>query len=372
MKILLIGHRQDIFARELGGELEAKGHQTFFLDSASLEVLRKNSIVNTSYAKRFGRYRNIPKINVLFKFYFIYRAIAENSFDVVNVLSAGWQYLLLLRYIKKASSRFVITFYGSDFYRTSNNIKKMQMPLYRAVDALTFTNPTTKESFLNHYGYFNEKSFVCRFGLKTLDFIDSNRNKECTVMKSHLGYDPDKIIITCGYNATAAQQHEAIIENIQALEEELLKKVQFVFLLTYGDREYGSRIKQLLKKSAFDYIVLEDFLYDDDNAYTKLASDIMINILETDSFSGSMQEFLYAGNIVITGEWLPYGLFDENGIQYEKIAKPEELCDKMAYCIRHMDEMKKDLGNNRKIIGNLSSWSRNIQSWIDVYSFSKK
>jgi hypothetical protein len=38
-----------------------------------------------------------------------------------------------------------------------------------------------------------------------------------------------------------------------------------------------------------------------------------------------MQEFLYANNIIITGSWLPYEVFDNEGIQYVKIDDISEL-----------------------------------------------
>jgi glycosyltransferase involved in cell wall biosynthesis len=206
--------------------------------------------------------------------------------------------------------------------------------MYKKADALTFTNPLTKDSFLNYYKDFDNKTFVCRFGLTTLDFIDKNRIKNKSEIKNHFGYSQDKMIITCGYNATKAQQHEKIIENLVKLPKELLQGIQFIFPMTYGDNKYKEKIKNILKDTDLDYIVHEDFLYADENAYIKLASDIMINVLETDSFSGSMQEFLYAGNIVITGNWLPYDVLDGEGIVYFKIDAVDDLREKLEYIIK--------------------------------------
>jgi glycosyltransferase involved in cell wall biosynthesis len=309
---------------------------------------------------------------VLIKFFFIGRIINENYYDVINIHSCSWQYILLLKRFKKSAARLVITFYGSDFYRTSDRVKKLQIPLYMRADALTFTNPATKESFLQYYKKFEQKSFVCRFGLKTLDYIDKNRNENKSSIRRYLGYKTDKTIVTCGYNSTQAQQHMAIILALKKLDQVVLSEVQFIFPLTYGDSSYKEEVKKLLNESTLDYIVLEDFLYKDDNACIKLASDIMINILETDSFSGSMQEFLYAGNVVITGQWLPYGLFDKNGVRYEKIENTDGLADKINYCIKHLNELQQGLGDNEKIIRKLSGWSANIQDWIDAYTFDGK
>jgi hypothetical protein len=109
--------------------------------------------------------------------------------------------------------------------------------------------------------------------------------------------------------------------------------------------------------------VLENYLHGDENANIKLASDIMINMLKTDSFSGSMQEFLYASNIIITGSWLPYELFDKEGIVYEKIDKLSTLHSKISEVLSRNFILNKNI----EIIKNLSNWNNNIKSWIEAY-----
>lgn len=369
MKILLIGNRLDIFAKELGGELVGKGHNVYFLDTANLEILSwDREVVERQYALRFQRFRDIPKINALVKLFLISKILNKSGFDVVNILGVGWHFVLLFLWLER-HIRLILTFYGSDFYRSSRWAKTVLLPLYKRVYAITFTNPATKASFLKHYQCFEEKCHVCRFGLKTLDFIDKNRSTNRAGIRKHLGYDQNRLIVTCGYNATSAQQHETMIECIKRLPKKAKDAMQFVFPLTYGDPAHKEKVKAILHRSSLNYLVLEEFLYADENAYIKLASDIMINILQTDSFSGSMQEFLYAGNIVITGSWLPYELFDSSGIVYEKIDEPQALTSKLFECYEGFEEFRKKLGANEAIIHELSSWSVTIEQWLAVYTY---
>jgi hypothetical protein len=135
--------------------------------------------------------------------------------------------------------------------------------------------------------------------------------------------------------------------------------------MTYGDKLYKESIKNILQKTSLDYIVLEDFLFEDNNAYIKLASDVMINMLQTDSFSGSMQEFLYANNLVITGSWLPYEVLDNEGIFYYKIDDIYELKDKLMVILSNLN--KENAIKNQQIIYSLSSWEANIKEWMEVY-----
>ena len=365
MKILLIASTKDVFGRELKNELFNKDLDVNLLDFESLVLLEKNNFEDNKYSELFKKFKFIPKLSMLFRMWYIKEIIQKNNFDVINIHVSRWFYLLILPWLTQ--KKVIVTFYGSDFYRTSNFIKNIQTLLYKNADAITFTNPLTKESFLNYYKNFENKSYVCRFGLKTLNFIDKNRNIDKKDLRQSLKYSLEKIIVTCGYNSTKEQQHDKLIENILKLPNELLIKVQFIFPMTYADNTNKEKIRNILKQTNLDYIILEDFLYGDDNANIKLASDIMINILETDSFSGSMQEFLYANNIIITGSWLPYEVFDKAGIQYIKINDINELSFKLERIID--SEIKTfDTLKNKNIIAELSLWNNTIESWLNVYT----
>ncbi len=365
MKILIIANSKIVFGKELKNELVDKNIDVTLLDFEFLTIFDADNQVLINYSEKFQKYKNIPKLSMFFRMLYIKKIIEDNDFDIVNIHVSRWYYLLILPTLAK--QKLVITFYGSDFYRTNNFIKNVQKIIYKKADVLTFTNPSTKDSFFKYYNDFENKLYISRFGLKTLDYIDINREKSKGEMKKSLGYSSKKLIITCGYNSTKAQQHEKIIQAIIKLPNQLLNNVQFIFPMTYGDTTHKDKIKGILKETSLDYVILEDFLYEDNNAYVKLASDIMINILETDSFSGSMQEFLYAKNIVITGFWLPYDLFDKEGIIYHKIDEDDELTKKIEGVINNYEELKKNLDVNINIINKLSSWKNNIKSWIEIY-----
>ncbi|MFX4218398.1 glycosyltransferase [Aliarcobacter butzleri] len=365
MKILIIASTKDVFGKELKNELFIKGLDVYLLDFETLEMFDKNNSEDKKYSKLLEKFKNISKFSMLFRLWYIKSIIKENNFDIINIHVSRWFYLIILPWLIK--QKLVITFYGSDFYRTSNFIKNIQKLLYKKAHIITFTNPLTKNSFIEYYKDFKNKSYVCRFGLKTLEFIDKNRDINKKELRKYLGYDLEKIIVTCGYNSTKEQQHEKIINNLIKLQKEILEKVQFVFPMTYGDIIHKEKIKSILNQTNLDYIVLEEFLYREDNANIKLASDIMINILETDSFSGSMQEFLYANNIIITGAWLPYEVFDNAGIQYVKINDINELYLELKKII-DSDIQTFNISKNKNIISKLSLWNNTIESWVDAYT----
>lgn len=367
MKLLIIANSSIVFGKELRNELLEKDYEVSLLDFESLELLECKAL-NKKVSSAFSTFKKIPKLSMLFRMYFILKVIKSGEYDVVNIHYNRWFYKVIMHYFKSSKTKLVISTYGSDFYRASDKIRNRLRSIYEVADAVTFTNIATKEEFVNYYKAFEGKSYLCRFGLKTLDFIDKNRELSKERMQQRLGYDSSKIIVTCGYNATEGQQHFKIIEGLEKLDETLLKRCQFIFPLTYGDASYGQKVIDRVEGTHLNSKVLKEFLYQDDNAFVKLASDVMINILTTDSFSGSMQEFLYARNVVITGSWLPYNTFDEAGIVYEKINSSEELSEKLTYVIDNLDTLKAKTAPNAGIIAMLSSWSQNIDSWIEVFT----
>lgn len=364
MKVLLIASAEDVFGRGLQCQLLERNINASLLDFGSLVLIDENEKRITKYVELYLGIRVFLKIKMFLRMWIIKKIIQESNPDIINIHVSRWFYLMILPWIKRRG--LIITFYGSDFYRTSALVKRIQTILYSNADAITFTNPITRSSFLDFYKDFYHKSYVCRFGLDALDFIDKNKKLEKMDLKRKVGFSTNKIIVTCGYNSTKAQQHEKVIYTVLKLPATILEKFQFIFPLTYGDQDWKIRVKKILNATELDYICLENFLHADQNAYIKIASDIMINTLETDSFSGSMQEYLYANNVVMAGAWLPYDVFDKAGVKYIRVKDFNEINTWLADIAR-MGVSNFDTVGNDEVIGKLSRWPCVIDSWLDVY-----
>ena len=102
-------------------------------------------------------------------------------------------------------------------------------------------------------------------------------------------------------------------------------------------------------------------------ALIRKATDIMIQVQTTDQFSGSMQEHLYAQNVVITGSWLPYKAMKNEGIYFEEIRNIAEITDLLPEIIRNCSTYESKTHQNTEIISNLSRWENNIQAWSKLY-----
>ena len=138
--------------------------------------------------------------------------------------------------------------------------------------------------------------------------------------------------------------------------------------MTYGiDLNYTLKIKKLLKEYCLKYMFINDFLSYERLSSLRICSNLAILPLETDSFSGTVQEYLYTENVLISGSWLPYDLFKKKGVYYETIDNFEDLPEKIKYCINNYDMLKEKTKINKQIIWKLSSWDSNIDNWINLY-----
>ena len=101
--------------------------------------------------------------------------------------------------------------------------------------------------------------------------------------------------------------------------------------------------------------MLKSHLSNVDVAKLRIETDIAINIQQTDAFSGSLQEHLFAGNILLVGDWLPYDILDENHVFYKK-SSLTDLSDQIKDCIVNYDKYKKMTCGNQDKMHNISSW----------------
>ncbi|MFA5233469.1 MAG: glycosyltransferase [Sulfurimonas sp.] len=370
MRILLIGNPYSIFIVQLIQNLknidsslqidvlELGESQKTFESSADqiISLVRKKS--------------NNNLIDFFFKiFYFFYKKIQLKkipTYDVVNIHSYSKGINRYWHEIKKIAPFRIITFWGSDFYRVSTHTKELYRDALKETTYITFTNIGMKKDVYQYYQDFQDKMRVCSFGLETLEWIKKTSAADVDIFKKKFNM-PEKIIITCGYASSHSQRHLIIIDQVCKLDVSILEKCFFIFPMGYGDMAYKQTVEQKLKKTSLNYLVLSDFFSPSEIAKLRLSSNIMINILETDQFSGSMQEALFANNIVVSGTWLPYEILYQEGIVMQTISEPSELRDKLQYIISNLPKLQVNLSQNQAAIWKFSSWEHNAPKWLSLY-----
>lgn len=365
-KMLVIGDGDSVFVKDFINQYHKEG---VIVDLISYGKSGKNEAIrlqknfqiklgfNFSAVKNFFEFRN----NIIDKM--------DDDYDVVVI---HFVYFFLAPHIfkiKNKTKKIVAVIWGSDFYRVTSKVKIfLQDIIYKNVDNIVFTNPKTKELFSEKKKYIKTKLNVARFGLPVLDEIDNLRRDDYGHFCNSFGLPIDKIKIMVGYNANLAHQQLLVLNQIILFNESILEKIHLIFPMGYGNNESRVLIEEILKKNKnIQYSILEKFYNFNEAAKLRLVTDILINIQPTDQFSGSMQETLYAGGWVLTGNWLPYDALLQFEPKMILINEKEEVGKALAHLIE--SNCKSSLENTESIkayIRNESSWGKNFSTWYDI------
>jgi len=204
--------------------------------------------------------------------------------------------------------------------------------------------------------------------LSPLTTLNQLSGKDKAAIKASLGFGPQELLVVCGYNASVNQQHEAMIEALIKIKSEIPPEVRFVFpISSNAGLERKKHIENLLQQSGLRYSSITSYLSNQQLAELRYVTDIMVQLQRTDQLSGSMQESLFAGSHVITGNWLPYAIFDELGVKMIKIEHVDMMGDALLKVISKGASPSAHALQNAAAIWQLSSWEKNINSWLSLY-----
>ena len=293
--------------------------------------------------------------------------IKRGRYDVCNVHYPGWFLGKMFPLLAFVAKKVVVSFWGSDYYKQDLEAVNITKALARA-DLITFTNNDTKCAFESQYRLYN--TAIVKFGLRVLDHIDQVTVEDIHAFKARNGIDPNRIMVMCGTNSSKSQQYEKMIDSIDKMNDAVKDKCIFVFPLTYGDLHYREQIVATLAEHGFKAVVLREPVTGKALATLRKATDILIQVQVTDQQSGAMMETLYAGGIVITGEWLPYSEVDEKGVFWFKVPDVTQVGNRLSNIVENIAEVRKEIEqvDNRRKLGDSGKWSFLIKAWMKAYS----
>lgn len=373
MKVLLIGMGNKVFIPDLYKNLLLHGVDADMLDlQLGLYTPARNTAIT------FGS--EISSKNFLVKNYRLYRQFQRakrlckqnnQQYDVCNIHFLDVRYFFMQRWLFRLANKLVISTYGTDF-NTYRKFSFLQKPFYKKANRITFANPDLITRFDLFYNkIYSKKLKLCRFGLERIKELSQDGLEQIGFAnyKSKQRIPDNKIIITIGYSSNPIHQQDKIILELQKIPPSILSKVFLIFPMSYGGfNNHIAKVDQLAKTSRIPFLIIKDFLSDEDVKYLRQTSDIMINLLTQDQLSATMCEYLYTKNYVITGSWLPYEPIDELGIVYSRINDLSELAPLLSDVIVNLDHYKEKIAKNPQLIQNFSSWDNNIKDWMAVYN----
>ncbi|HEY5125429.1 MAG TPA: hypothetical protein VIK14_16985, partial [Ignavibacteria bacterium] len=313
----------------------------------------------------------IPKVKGLLIKLFIKRIVLTLSekCNIVDIHFFSPIYDELIYELKRRGKNVKITIWGSDFYRTDNIRREQQRIIYHEVDIIQMATRQICNDFLVVYPEYENKVRITNFGILQFDIIDELLQKgDSEAYKKEMGLPVDKIILVCGFNGSAGHQHLLIFESIEKLPPELKGQLFLLVPMTYGgNKPYIETIKQKADSLGLPYKLLPSLVPVHDVCKLRIVSDIAITIQKTDALSAAVMEHIYAGSILIAGDWLPYQILSENGVFY--LTTPlESLTETVSRTVENHSLLKNKCMDNNVKMAEIFSWNSVIKDWLAIYN----
>lgn len=257
--------------------------------------------------------------------------------DVCHVHSVYKTSMYLIRFFRHKYKKLILSYWGGDIENEPERINRLREKCFPMARQITVTVERTREQFHEIYGHkYDDKLSVCRFATEGLECI-SRLAREGTreQYRREYGVPEGKICITCGYSAYAAQHQDECLRQIGRMPDELKARVHVIVPMQYGrfDMPYIQRVKQEAEASGVSYEVLEEYVPFEKSAMLAIATDIYLHVRDTDAFSNALKEHVYAGSLVIKGDWLIYRELEEMGANITSISSLSILKQTLERCI---------------------------------------
>lgn len=372
-RILLVGDGNHVFVRYLVRWLKQESVDEIIIDvlSTNNKIDNDNMYDSIYLPKNNTFYTNNRKINILWfnlALFFEFKKIYK-QYDYINFhfITADLSWLFKL----KLKCTTIVSFWGSDFYKANIKSKKIIHEIINKANIATCTNPQMGNDIIKEFKNLNKDIKKATFGLEPLEYLKKNTLSP-SESKNLLNIDKSKIVVSIGYNKSPNQQHIKILENIEtSLTQKQKQKIIIVLPLTYnGNLKYEEQIKSFMKDYPIENKLMFKFMTNQEVAILLNATDIFIQLQKTDQFSGSMQEHMYANNIVITGSWLPYKILEENDVYFRTVDSLENIGKDLSYCIDNLEKEVLQFGSNKEKIYELSGWPNVIVQWLKLFNLN--
>lgn len=315
--------------------------------------------------------RYIPRLRMWVRIALNARDLAAmGPFDIVHNHYLSQRDLSLgLRMKRRFGARWICSFWGSDLMRSSAlELKRMKRYL-TCCDGVTVHSELNREQIRRVYGdAIADKTTLLYFGQIGYENIDRMREMETRAQcREFFGIESDRYVVCVGYSASPAQQQLLMVEALAALPPERMKRLTLVLQQTYAqtDADYVRRVREYAGRLGCQTVVLTRFMDGEQSARLRLAADLFILAIKTDAFSGSLQEYLYAGADVVKGDWLGYPQLDNMGV---KVTDFHDFGELPGLVERGMDGALPSLtADQRALFPKLYSWAAVRESWLRLY-----
>jgi hypothetical protein len=277
--------------------------------------------------------------------------------------------------LKMRSGRVIGLAFGSDILRRDRKRDRRLRFGLKHLDAVAATNDNVMKVMLDDFAFLSKTEHkIIRFGLPVLDEIRAlvGQGVDSIEARRRLGYTPARCLVSLGYAAWPGQRQLDLIKAFTDRIDEF-HGYDFVVPIQYGSATLMEQIETACRLAnkrigSTRFHPLSDFHDPAQAALMRLATDVLINHSVSDAFSGTVQEVIYAGKLVIAPDYLPYANMPGFGTAIRSYA---DLDQGIGYLDTRAITEWKDVASkawetNRLAIDAVSSWSAVLPAWRNL------
>lgn len=240
--------------------------------------------------------------------------VKGRHYDVAQIHYPEYMMSFIISDLRAVADNIVVTPWGSDVYRISNNKRRIVQRLYDNADFVTGAGDRFTQDFMRIFNVPDEKFAHADLGSETIDYISDHKDYLTTeIAKRNLDIE-GYYTIGCGYNASEGQQHMKMIESIAKARNQLPEKLMLLFPVTYPkNTEYVKKLKSSVKESGLHAMWFDEFMDLPSLFELQMATDMFIHVQTTDANSTSLKEYILCGKNCVNGSWLEYDDIEEKG-----------------------------------------------------------
>lgn len=289
------------------------------------------------------------------------------SYDIIHVNYVDVWALKLATRLKRKNTKLIATYWGSDLMRSSVDELRTRWKYLHDFDLVSTDSIDLENRFKEVYGDDSKLSRnmvrIC-FGSEIAENIDDllNQSKRQILGKE---ISDEKLVVSIGYNAGKAQQHLKVLEALDALPEDVKKKILIILQMTYQKPldDYVDVVLAYSESLGFETWQFTGYLTSREVAEIRVATDIFINAQTTDAFCSTIKEYMYAGTTLLNARWLEYKEMDEwrlKSIVFDEFSEIPML-------VEQYNPNSLDVKNNMDIIKDKFSWDACKADWEKEY-----
>ncbi len=300
----------------------------------------------------------------------LYAGIVSDD-DICQMFYLDPRWISAFRYLPSHTAK-IMSIMGSDLFRENGlDVYHKHLEALEQADFITIHTVEMREILLAKYGrHLAPKVRLALYGLAPdlLDEIAAQREGGAAKFRTDHGLEDDRLVVSVGYSAARRQQHVEILRGLSQLPDHIRRRIAAFVPMTYNvEDSYNDEVAASAKAFDIDCRLLTDYMDDGELARFRLATQLMVQVTDTDAFSSSMLETIYGGGIVVAGSWLPYGRIVRDGFNLHAIDDLGQLSSRVQEIIDNWPAEQAQAAASASRVNELYRQDVTIRAWQDVY-----